>query len=40
MRLDAHANASRRVDQFVKTNFIKHQEVFKKALNVLSYFPL
>ena len=34
MRLDAHANASRRVDQFVKTFLSKRQGLFKKALNI------
>ena len=28
MRLDALANASRRDDQFVKANFVKHQGLF------------
>jgi hypothetical protein len=33
-RLDAHADASRRVDKFVKEFSSKHQEVFQKVLDV------
>ena len=38
MRLDTHANASRRVDEFVKENLIKHQGLFEKALDVLFFY--
>ena len=31
MPLDAHANASRGIDKFVKANLTKHQEVFLKC---------
>ena len=45
MPLDAHANASRGIDKFVKANLTKHQEVFlkcfrrKKAENLVLRFP-
>ena len=45
MPLDAHANASRGIDKFVKTNSTKHQEVFlkcsrrKKAEKLFLRFP-
>ena len=31
MPLDAHANASRGIDKFIKANLTKHQEVFLKC---------
>ena len=34
MRLDALPNASRRIEGFVKANFIKHQGLFQKALQL------
>ena len=45
MPLDAHENASRGIDKFVKANLTKHQEVFlkcsrrKKAENLVLRFP-
>lgn len=45
MPLDAHVNASRGIDKFVKANLTKYQEVFlkcsrrKKAENLVLRFP-
>ena len=34
MPLDAHACASRGIFKFIKTNYLKHQGVFQKALHL------